>query len=660
MRLTLKIAFTLTLSSFLFCEPAHAADFSKVLESFSGAINGWQEFDTQKVQLASAIDSAQAVGQLSKAQADDFRQQLDALNQQEAQAKSSGRLMNFVQSITFNKQFSALVAQVETAVDQGKLTAPDVVQSQSALRTRIDADLQSGRLSADDATAIKAELAHVSSIESAFRAESNGVLSPRQTELLLVEVNKVKAKLDQEEELSDSGARTLEFRRLTIEKKINDGLAQSRLAPTDANAFRDRLTQLAARQKSFQSANRTLTGGQVLQLAGELDTIGASIDQKLSLSTATVPAPTVGAGVDDFQDQFQRMDHRISRLASSGRIPANDASDLRHDLGRTIDLYQAYKTANPILTPIQTAKLDSELDRVSSRLEQLRQSSVATVPQLPGSQGSNLPGSNTGSNPANPYGGVNPVNPYGGDQGGQGRHDWHGHGDRGHGRDNNGAGSNNDPNSSIPVQVNTNSQLSFPVIGNKVFTDIEGYWAQPYISQLANRGVIGGFPNGTFRPDAKITRAQFAAIAAQALKLPTGSATNNFTDVPANYWAAPVIGAASNAGLIGGFPDGSFKPEDNLTRAQALVILSKALKSTSSNPAALNAYSDSQAVPSWASPSVIQAANAHIIVGFPDANQIRPNSLTVRGEVAGLMYQTLSALGADLPRINIGVAETSK
>ncbi len=659
MRLTLKIAFTLTLSSFLFCEPAHAADFSKVLESFSGAINGWQEFDTQKVQLASAIDSAQAVGQLSKAQADDFRQQLDALNQQEAQAKSSGRLMNFVQSITFNKQFSALVAQVQTAIDQGKLTAPDVVQVQTALKTRVDADLQSGRLSADDATAIKSELAHVASIENAFRAESNGTLSPRQTELLLVEVNKVKSKLDQEEELSDSGVRTLDFRRLTLEKKISDGLSQSRLSPTDATAFRDQLSKLAERQKSFQSTNKTLTGGQVLQLAGELDTIGASIDQKLSLSTATVPASPVGAAVDDFQEQFQRMDHRISRLASSGRIPANDASDLRHDLGRAIDLYQAYKTANPVLTPVQTAKLDSELDRVSSRLEQLRQSSVATVPQLPGNQGSNFPGSNGGTNPANPYGGNNPANPYGGDNSGPGRQ-WHGHGDRGHGRDNNDAGSNNAPNSSIPVQVNTNSQLSFPVIGNKVFTDIEGYWAQPYISQLANRGVIGGFPNGTFRPDAKITRAQFAAIAAQALKLPTGSATNNFTDVPANYWAAPVIGAASNAGLIGGFPDGSFKPEDNLTRAQALVILSKALKSTSNNPAALNAYSDSQAVPSWASQSVIQAANAHIIVGFPDANQIRPNSLTVRGEVAGLMYQTLSALGADLPRINIGVADTSK
>src|SRR5207244_4091195 len=107
-------------------------------------------------------------------------------------------------------------------------------------------------------------------------------------------------------------------------------------------------------------------------------------------------------------------------------------------------------------------------------------------------------------------------------------------------------------------------------------------------------------------------------IVTNALHLPATGSGANFVDVKSGYWAAPAIASASNAGLISGFPDGSFKPEEKITRAQALVILSKALgNNVSGNPAALSAYSDQSAVPSWAQANVAQAANAHIIVNFP-------------------------------------------
>ncbi|QHV00924.1 S-layer homology domain-containing protein [Synechocystis sp. CACIAM 05] len=188
------------------------------------------------------------------------------------------------------------------------------------------------------------------------------------------------------------------------------------------------------------------------------------------------------------------------------------------------------------------------------------------------------------------------------------------------------------------------------------FGDLQGYWGSSYVTTLAERGIIGGFPDGTFQPNAQITRAQFAAIAVKAFDLSPGNGSRSFRDVPANYWAAPAISAVNNSGLVTGFPDGSFRPEENITRAQALVILAKALgNKTNADPNGLNPYSDRQAVPQWAMDSVARAANGGIIVNFPDANQINPNSLATRGEVAALVYQTLVKLGnGNFAPINIG------
>jgi len=201
--------------------------------------------------------------------------------------------------------------------------------------------------------------------------------------------------------------------------------------------------------------------------------------------------------------------------------------------------------------------------------------------------------------------------------------------------------------STVPVAV-------WAQTGN--FTDITGYWAEQYVRGLAERQIIGGFPDNTFKPTAPITRAQFAAIVVRAFNLiPTGGGTA-FVDVPNNYWASGAIRAVSNAGLVTGFPDGTFRPEQQITRAQALVVLTKVLGTRAvPNPAALERYSDRQAVPDWALDSLSRAANAGIIVNFPNANVIAPNNVATRGEVAALIYQTIYRMGdRNLPPLTIG------
>ncbi|UFP96497.1 S-layer homology domain-containing protein [Gloeobacter morelensis] len=190
------------------------------------------------------------------------------------------------------------------------------------------------------------------------------------------------------------------------------------------------------------------------------------------------------------------------------------------------------------------------------------------------------------------------------------------------------------------------------------FKDIAGYWGASYVDTLADRRFIAGFPDGTFRPDAPVTRAQLAAMAARAFDLPESQVSSlNFKDVPPNCWAARAIAAVADRGLASGFLDGNFRPEELLTRAQAIVIFSQVLgrSAGSSTEGALSSYTDAVAVPDWAKPGIKKASAASIIVSYPDPNVIKPNTVATRGEVAAMMYQTLMRLGISLPPLDIGV-----
>ncbi|MEN9204589.1 MAG: S-layer homology domain-containing protein [Thermostichales cyanobacterium DRC_bins_46] len=179
-------------------------------------------------------------------------------------------------------------------------------------------------------------------------------------------------------------------------------------------------------------------------------------------------------------------------------------------------------------------------------------------------------------------------------------------------------------------------------------TDIGGYWAAPYIQQLADQQILGGFPDGTFRPNDSVTRAQFAAIITRAFGLDTNVPPRQFSD-PIPGWAAPAINAAAGAGLISGFPDGTFRPNDNLTRAQAITVLTRAAGVPAIDPnqveTILAIYSDNQSIPNFARPSVAAATQAGLIVLYPNPTLINAARVATRGEVAALTQLALSKAG---------------
>ena len=109
------------------------------------------------------------------------------------------------------------------------------------------------------------------------------------------------------------------------------------------------------------------------------------------------------------------------------------------------------------------------------------------------------------------------------------------------------------------------------------YSDVSrGDWFNNAVSTLSNAGIITGYPDGTFRPNAPITRAEFAAIAARFSDT-VYSGKNTFSDVPSSHWAARCIALAEHLGWVSGYPDGTFRPDKSITRAEAMTLINRVL-----------------------------------------------------------------------------------
>ncbi len=182
-------------------------------------------------------------------------------------------------------------------------------------------------------------------------------------------------------------------------------------------------------------------------------------------------------------------------------------------------------------------------------------------------------------------------------------------------------------------------------------SDVAGNWAEPFIRVLVEKDIIKGYPDGTFRPDQPITRAEFAALLNKAFDLQPIRAGRNFKDVPRNYWAADAIQKAYRSGFLAGFP-GSFGPRQNLLRIQGLVSLVNGSKLQASGDLDLNSvFGDAAQVPSYGQNALIAATQKCIAVSVDyDSSQLPggnfgPNTVATRADVAAYIHQVLVGSG---------------
>lgn len=129
----------------------------------------------------------------------------------------------------------------------------------------------------------------------------------------------------------------------------------------------------------------------------------------------------------------------------------------------------------------------------------------------------------------------------------------------------------------LPALTEAAAPTPAPVTGAAArLKDIELSWAQDAIASLVDEGIIAGYPDGTFKPENPVTRAEFAKMVARAFAIrPTGEP--RFRDIK-NNWAKAYITALTEAGIVSGYPDGTFKPERHITRAEMVTMLVRVVK----------------------------------------------------------------------------------
>jgi hypothetical protein len=173
------------------------------------------------------------------------------------------------------------------------------------------------------------------------------------------------------------------------------------------------------------------------------------------------------------------------------------------------------------------------------------------------------------------------------------------------------------------------------------------YWARPFVEALAKRGIAVGSPDGSFRPDQPVTRAEYAALVQKAFDNQESQGSIAFTDVPSDFWAVPSIDAAVKQGFLKGYPNGSFEPNKQISRLEVLLSLVNGLglPRPDKPEEAVTLFQDSAKIPQWAVPAAGTAAESNIVVNYPNLDQLKPEQPTTRAEVAALIYQALVASG---------------
>lgn len=185
-------------------------------------------------------------------------------------------------------------------------------------------------------------------------------------------------------------------------------------------------------------------------------------------------------------------------------------------------------------------------------------------------------------------------------------------------------------------------EVEEPQTTGKSFKDTEGHWAKAVIDKAVQLGIADGYSDGTFKPNAVITRSQFSVMLSRALKLPASSAASSFVDqaaIPA--WATEHINAAVAAGLMDGYSDGTFKGDNNISRTEMAVIIARAAQLEVTNGASVN-FADAANIPAWAQKEVAAAVEAGLI-GSKGNNRFEPAASATRAEALTIIVRLLEA-----------------
>lgn len=172
------------------------------------------------------------------------------------------------------------------------------------------------------------------------------------------------------------------------------------------------------------------------------------------------------------------------------------------------------------------------------------------------------------------------------------------------------------------------------------FNDVAGHWAQEQINKWADQGLVAGYQDGSFKPNSQISRAEFVAMVNRSFDIDKGSTGSGFKDVQPGKWYYQDVIAAKANGYIGGYTDGTFKPDQTITRQEVASILVRLLQLTPTTQG-LDGFKDANRIPGWARESVGAVAKAGLMRGMPD-NTFGPLKNITRAEAVVSLDRALA------------------
>lgn len=188
--------------------------------------------------------------------------------------------------------------------------------------------------------------------------------------------------------------------------------------------------------------------------------------------------------------------------------------------------------------------------------------------------------------------------------------------------------------------------LSFFPVRVLAFSDTQNHWGKDCIQQLGERKLLTGYPDGSFRPNAIVTRAEAAVLMLNAFpNAPIKRDSVIFKDVSPNYWGYKAINTAYQKGFFSGYPGNIFQPNQAIPRAQIIGVVAGGKNYSSvSNPAQIlqRYFEDANLIPKYAQNSIAAGTINSIVVNYPDVKKLKPQAIATRGEVAALMCRTLN------------------
>ncbi len=173
-----------------------------------------------------------------------------------------------------------------------------------------------------------------------------------------------------------------------------------------------------------------------------------------------------------------------------------------------------------------------------------------------------------------------------------------------------------------------------PVPG--ALNDIAGHWAEANIRNLVELGAVSGYPDGSFKPDNTITRAEFATIMVKAFKL--DSSTDRLFKDTSSHWAKDYVSTAAVFGIVSGYDADTFRPDDLITREQMAVMIAKAAKLEVVDEE--STFADRDGTSEWAKSAIVTAAKNGIMKGYAD-NTIQPLGNATRAEAVTVIVSAL-------------------